>query len=162
LETRRAAVALAKRVVTAAPDVDAHRDGLLAAHLTLAELLARLGRADAAAEFAAAATVGRQMPSAPPKSERAVNRAECFRRLAIRDSNSNRPSDALAWLDRVVALIENDADWSSGSFRRDIEQRRAMALNRLGRANEAAVARARANECRVETPDAPLSPYVSP
>jgi tetratricopeptide (TPR) repeat protein len=148
VDARRAAVALATEMVAAAPAVDAHRVDLLAAHLTFAELLARLGRAGAAAEFAAAEAAARQLPAVPSDPERIARRAGCFHRLAVHDLTVGRFGDALAWLDRAVGLIDHDPQWTDSEFRRDVELRRAAALDQLGRPAEAAAARARANRCR--------------
>jgi tetratricopeptide (TPR) repeat protein len=146
-DTRRESVRLALRMTREAPAVEAHRDGLLAARLTFAEQLARGGRPESAAEFAAAAAVGHGLTNIPTNSERSANRAECFRRLAIYKLNSGEANEALDWLDRAVALIANHPQWVNGPFRRDIEMRRGMALDHLGRAAEAATARARADRC---------------
>jgi serine/threonine protein kinase/tetratricopeptide (TPR) repeat protein len=151
LEIRNEAVALAVHVNDGAPAGGVHRDGLLAARLTLAEQLARAGRREADAEFAAAAAVGRELPSAPSDSERAASRAECFRRLAIHDLDGGRANEALAWLDRAVTLIDHDARWSDGPFRRDVETCRAKALDRLNCPKEAAAARTRADRCHGPT-----------
>lgn len=151
-EVRRAAVDFARRIVAAAPQIEAHRDGLLAARLTLAEQFQRRGLAEAGTEFDAAAAVGRQLPGMPTDRERAANRAECFRRLARRDLANDRPGEALVWLDGAVALIDRDPNWSVGEFRQSIEMSRASALDRLGRPAEAAAARDKAKACQRPLP----------
>jgi tetratricopeptide (TPR) repeat protein len=144
---RREAVAFANTVIAAAPTVHAHLDGLLAAHLTLAENLAGRGQAEAAAEFTAAIVVGRRLTTMVSPPDPSARRAECFRRLAMHDLSTDRPGDALGWLNLAVALIEGDPLWSDGPFRRDIETRRAQSLDCLGRPDEAAAARTRADKC---------------
>jgi hypothetical protein len=137
----------------------------LAAELTLAEHLQRCAIPDAAAEFEAAADVGRRLQAVPTDRERASSRAECFRRLAKHDLTNDRPGDALAWLDRAVALIDRDPNWSTGAFRHSIEIGRASALNLLGRPAEAAAARATAEACRRRLPSPRPkqgAPIVSP
>jgi tetratricopeptide (TPR) repeat protein len=148
LATRRAALALALKISSIAPTVERHRDSLLGARITLADQLARLKKPEADAEFAAAAAVGQTLMTLPNDSERASNRAECFRRLAVHDWDTGEASESLAWLDHAVALIDHDLQWTGGPFRREIETRRALALDRIGRPAEAAAARARADRCQ--------------
>jgi tetratricopeptide (TPR) repeat protein len=148
VETRRSAVALAMKVSAEALTVEANRDSVLGAHINLAEDLARRGKPDAAAEFEAAEAVGDKLHDLPADSKRAANRAECFRRLAVHDQDAGKSDAALSWLDRAVFLINQDPRWSDGPFRRDLETRRAMAFDRLGRPSEAAKARDRADRCR--------------
>lgn len=160
-DVRRAAVAFAAGVVDAAPDVEANRDGLLAARVTLAEQLNRRGLAEAVAEFAAAAAVGRQLTGLPDDRERAANRAELFRRIGGFDLDNGRYAVALAWFDRSVVLIERDPTWTDGPFRRAVETSRAAALDRLGRPADAAAARAKAAACRrPEPPHCPARPVA--
>jgi tetratricopeptide (TPR) repeat protein len=149
VDVRRASVALARRIIATAPAVDAHRDGLLASQLDLANLLRRLHREDAATEFAVSVSLARKLPPLPPKSDRAPSRAECFRRLAVHELSAGQPAEALVWLDRAVGLVQSDPMWSGGQFRGDIEDRRATALDRLGRKTEAAAARDKAREYRL-------------
>jgi tetratricopeptide (TPR) repeat protein len=153
---RRKAVTFSEQMVAAAPAVEAHRDGLMAAHLTLAEQLARRGQAEADEEFKRTANIGRKLPAIRNDPERAAHRAECFRRLATYDLEEDRADDALAWLEQALGLIRGDPRWADGPFRRDLETERAMALDQLGRTAEAAAARAQADRCH-ETP-APSRP----